>query len=537
VKITFVALGSEQLGVSQLSAICKRDGHQVGLAFSAALFDDRSNLKIPWLAKIFDDKKDVLKAIVHQRPDVLAFPCLTGTYRWMLEVAADAKQLLPGVKTIFGGVHVSAVPDRVMNNAQVDYAVVGEGDEAIPAILNAIQKKDYITPIPNTRFRKSDGTIIKGVQQGFYQDLDALPFFDKQIWEDHIRIGDLYLTMASRGCPYKCSFCFNNFYHKLPEEKVKGNKYVRQRSVDHVIHELTWAKKRYDLKYVDFQDDIFTVNKPWIKEFTDRYKKEINKPFQCLVHPKYFDEDIARWMADAGCEWIQMGIQTMDDKFKHENLRRYEDSNHIEEALEAMHKFGIFPKTDHMLGLPGEPLGSQETALKLYKKHTPNRIQVFWTSFLPGTELMQQGINTGIISLEQANRLEEGTDFYFFRNEDNINNPELVRIYQNYELVYKMLPALPNWLKKRITQQSVNFIPKGIKRLVIALFDIYAGFRHSNPEFIAYRNYYLSNIMSFILRKVGVRAPKATRPMDNLVNLKPYNELCENQLLKTLNSQ
>jgi anaerobic magnesium-protoporphyrin IX monomethyl ester cyclase len=453
--------------------------------------------------------------LLRQQPDVLAFSCLTGTYRWMLDVAADAKQILPGVKTVFGGVHISAVPDRVLNNPQVDYVVVGEGDIAFPAILKAIEKCDFITPIPNTRFRKYDGSIVRGIQQGFYQNLDELPFFDKVIWEDHIRIGDLYLTMASRGCPYKCTFCFNNFFYKLPEEKHAGsNKYVRQRSVDHVMLELKWANKRYDLKCIDFQDDVFTVNKPWIKEFTERYKKEIKKPFQCLIHPKYFDEDIARWMADAGCEWIQMGIQTMDEKFKHENLRRYEDSDHIEKALEWMHKYKMLPKTDHMLGLPGEPIGSQETALKLYHKHTPKRIQVFWTSFLPGTELLQQGINEGIVSEEQAERLNEGVDFYFFRNEDNINNPELVRTYQNYELIYKMLPALPNWLKYKLTPSSVNFVPKGIKRLLIALFDIYTGFRHSNPEFAAYRNYYLFHIYAFILRKIGLKAPKATKPKD-----------------------
>ena len=515
-KVTFVVLGSEQLGVGQLSSILKKQGHQVGLAFSASLFDDRFNLQIPSIAKIFDDRKYVLQAIQQQQPDVIAFSCITSTYRWMLEVAADAKKMFPDVKTVFGGVHVSAVPDVVMKNQHIDYAVVGEGDVALPAILKAIEKKDFSTPIPNTRFRSKDGTIVRGLQQGFYQNLDDLPFVDKVIWEDHIIIGDLYLTMASRGCPYKCSFCFNNFFHKLPEEKVKGNKYVRQRSVDHMMAELNWAKKRYDIKYVDFQDDVFTVSKPWIKEFSIRYKKEIKKPFQCLIHPKYFDDDIAKWMADAGCEWIQMGIQTMDDKFKHENLRRYEDANHIEEALEAMHKYGMYPKTDHMLGLPGEPIGSQETALKLYKKHTTNRIQVFWTSFLPGTELMQQGIDNGILNEEQAMKLNEGLDFYFFRNEDNINNPELVRAYQNYELAYKMLPALPNFLKKRITAQSVDFIPKKAKRLLIGLFDMFVGFKHSNPEFAAYRNHYIFHLYSFFKRKLGLGAAKATKAKNNV---------------------
>src|SRR5688572_24488247 len=97
-KVTFVVLGSEQLAISQLSAIAKRDGHSVGVAFSASLFNDRFNLEIPSLSKIFDDRGNVLQAIRDQKPDVLAFSCLTSTYQWSLGIAREAKEIFPGVK-------------------------------------------------------------------------------------------------------------------------------------------------------------------------------------------------------------------------------------------------------------------------------------------------------------------------------------------------------------------------------------------------------------------------------------------------------
>ena len=178
-KITFVALGAEQLGISQLSAIAKRDGHEVDIAYSASLFNDRFYLEIPSLAKLFDDRNEVLQAIKDQKPDVLAFSCLTSTYQWMLGIAADAKEVFPDMKTIFGGVHISAVPDRVIQKPQVDYVVSGEGDLAFPLILDAIARGGATSPIPNTRFKTASGEVIRGVQQGFIQDLDALPHFDK----------------------------------------------------------------------------------------------------------------------------------------------------------------------------------------------------------------------------------------------------------------------------------------------------------------------------------------------------------------------
>lgn len=528
-KVTFVVLGSEQLAISQLSAIAKRDGHKVDIAFSASLFNDRYNLEFPTIAKIFDDKQEVINAIKKQQPDVLAFSCLTSTYQWMLEIARESKTMLPNVKTIFGGVHISAVPDRVILKPEVDYVVVGEGDVAFSLILDAVAHGNNDSPIPNTRFKTLDGNIIQGPQVGFIQDLDALPHYDKVIWEDHIRIGDLYLTMASRGCPYTCSFCFNNFFAKLPDEK--RGKYVRQRSVDHVMEELNWAKKRYDIKCVDFQDDVFTVNKSWIKEFTERYKKEINLPFQCLIHPKYFDDDIARWLSEAGCTWIQMGIQTMDEKFKHEHLRRYEHSDHIVSSLESMARYGIKAKVDHMLGLPGEPIGSQETALKLYSEHSPKRIQTFWTCFLPGTDLMKQGIELNLINEEQAERLNEGIDFYFFRNEDNINNPELVKTYQSYEMLYKMMPVLPGFLKQWLKPNHVAWIPKLFARLIATVFDLIAGFRYGNPEINAYAKHYIFHIYLFARKKMGFGSIKATKPKTAEIKPMQTNPRVEEQNL------
>jgi len=402
-RITFVAIGWEQLSIGLLSALAQREGHEVGLAFSVALFNDRYNLSLPALAPFFDDQKGVLETIRKQRPDVLVFSPLTGTYQWMLSIAEEAKKLLPDVQVLFGGVHASAVPERVMNQPQVDYVCVGEGDVAFPLILKDIERGSPPCPIPNTRFRLPDGRIIKGEQAGFIQDLDSLPFFDKTLWENHMNLGDLYFTMASRGCPYRCTFCFNSFYAHLPREGHAG-KYVRQRGVEHMMSELRLAKQRYKLRVIEFEDDVFTVNKKWLKEFLAQYKKEINVPFQCLTHPQYMDDETARWLADAGCRYIQMGIQTMDDEFKHQTIKRYENSDQVHRALEAMKKHKIHAKLDHMFGLPGEPEAAQEAARQLYIQYPPYRIQTFWTNYLPGTELTRQAREKGLLSVQELDQ-------------------------------------------------------------------------------------------------------------------------------------
>lgn len=501
-KIVFAAIGSEQLAISLLSGIAKRRGHDVSLAYTPSLFHDRWNLEIPTLGKFFDETDVIVESIIDNKPDILAFSVLTATYQWALEVARKSKERLPHLKTIFGGVHVSAVPDRVIKKPEVDFLVIGEGELAFSEILEAVETMDYTRAISNTWYKKQSGEIVKGVQRSFNQNLDDLPAFDKVIWEKHIRVEDKYMTMASRGCPYRCSFCFNNFFARLPEEK--GGKYVRLRSVDHMMNELLWAKKRYkQIKLIDFQDDVFTVDKKWLKEFLYRYKEEIQIPFQCLTHPKYLDEETARWLSEAGCRWIQMGVQSMDEDFKKHNLQRFERSDQIVEACRVMQKYGIKAKLDHMFGLPDEPLSAQEKALSLYSDYTPQRIQTFWTCYLPGTDLMKEGLAKGIVTPEEAERLYEGVDFYFYRNDENIKNPEMVKIYKQYEFIYKILPLLPGFIRKKIKPANVKWIPEFIRIPVAFFCDLGTGFMFGNPDFLCYAKHYLAHIQKFFGKKLS----------------------------------
>jgi radical SAM superfamily enzyme YgiQ (UPF0313 family) len=515
-KITFVGLGTEQLGISQMSAIAKKEGYDVGLAFSASLFHDRFNLEFPSIAPYFDDTKNVIAAIKEQQPDILAFSALTSTYQWMLSVARTAKEINPNIKTVFGGVHPSAVPNMVITRPEVDFVVVGEGDVAFPEIMHMVKSGDYSKPIFNTRFKDNNGKVIIGLQKGFIQDLDSLPFFDKTIWEDHVRLGDLYLTMASRGCPYRCTFCFNNFVAKLPEEK--SGKYVRLRSVDHVIEELKIAKRRYKIHKIDFQDDVFATSKKWLKEFSEKYKKEIGIPYNILTHPKYMSEDVAILLKESGCEWIQMGVQSMDEGFKKDNLMRYEKSDDISHALDLMYKYGMHAKVDHMFGLPDEPISAQENARILYANHHPKRVQTFWTCYLPGTDMMKEAEEKGVITAEQARKINEGEDFYFFRNTENVKDYELMDKYKAYEVIFRILPAIPENFRIKLTIEKVERIPKFLIRPMSIMADVITGFKQRNPEFSAYALHNFYHLYKFFLQKIGIKANPATKVIDRKVD-------------------
>jgi len=481
----------------------------VSLAFSYSLFNDHYNLCFPSIAPFFDDTDDVIQKIKDVRPDVVAFSALTCTYQWNIKIAEAVKKMNPNTVVIFGGVHPSAVPERVLSKECIDAVCVGEGDNSLPTLLKELAEKksfEALSPIPNLRFKGANGQIVIGPKAPFVHDLDALPFLDKDIWDPYIRIGDLYYTMASRGCPFRCTFCFNNFFAKLPG--AGGGKYVRQRSVDHMIAELVAANKKFKLKLIDFEDDIFTVNKAWLKEFLPRFKKEVNVPFQCLTHPKYMDDEVAKWLKEAGCSWVQMGIQSLDEEYKVNELKRYEKSNHIEIAMEAMLKNGINPKIDHMLALPGEPPEAQEKARVVYARYTPARIQTFWTQFLPGTEMMAQVEKSGIINAEEANSINEGIFFDIYRAHNRWLSKDQVRMFHSYQALFKIMTFTPKFLRAKLRAWMFSWMPHNALSMFTFMADLIIGFIRGNPDHFSYSKHYIYYTLPQFIRAVRRRWSK-----------------------------
>ncbi len=453
-KVVFVAIGQEQLGISMLSAILRRAGHETALVFDPALFHDRYYFDIPVLRDLFNRDRAVIEQAVAEKPDLLAFSVLTPTYTWCLNIAREVKART-GVPVIFGGVHPSAAPAVCLENDEVDYVCVGEGEEAILRLCDALPTEDTRPrhPIPNLWWRDHTGQIVRGPAAGFIQDLDSLPYWDKSLWEDAQRMEDNYLTMTSRGCPYRCTFCFNNFFAKLPGKG--GGKYVRQRSVDNCLGELVTMKARYAYRHVDFTDDIFTLDKEWLRRFLDGYKREIGVPFTCLVHPRFIDADMARWIKDAGCDRIQMGIQSADPEYKRKQLLRMEKDVDLDGALRAMAEVGLPMKLDHILGLPGEPERAQELARELYVKFTPTRVNTYWLTHLPGIELTRDAARKGLITEDDVARIERGKTRLFHHLDNWSADDPKFQFYQRYDVLFRALPLLPGWLRKHVRAEHV----------------------------------------------------------------------------------
>ena len=233
-----------------------------------------------------------------------------------------------------------------------------------------------------------------------------------------------YEVIASRGCPFTCSYCCCINLHRLFQGT--GTKYVRTRSVQSVMEELKIAKRACKkLVFVHFYDEIFPNTPGWVDEFVVEYKKHIDLPFTIWSHPKMVDPEMLRKLKAVGLTEVIMGIQSGSPHIRKDVFHRYESNEDIIEATRVIHDAGVFwASYDFMLRHPFETIDTlKETYFLVKKMHGPFELQLHGLNFLPGTDIVQMAIDQGYLTAEEMDKImyapmEEQFGAYWHRGND-----------------------------------------------------------------------------------------------------------------------
>jgi anaerobic magnesium-protoporphyrin IX monomethyl ester cyclase len=401
-KVGFISPGWENIGIEYLSACLKIKGIHTRLFFDPILFNESGFLDNKLLSNIFSYKNNILKEIIGYQPDLICFSVITDNYKWACKWSFDIKNHI-SVPILFGGIHPTSVPERVISNPLVDYVCIGEGEEAIVEIVEALKHKKPIGKIQNIYF-KADGKIIKNDIRPLISDLNKLPFPDKELFYSALPIfQEGYAILTSRGCLFSCNYCNNNIL-----KKIYGPSIFRRRNIENVIEELKQAKKEYKPKYICFFDDFFNAEKAWLKDFLVKYKQEINLPFNCYLYPDYVDENSVSEMKKAGCYRVELGLQIIDENKRTAVLGRNSSNKAIAYAIDLFKKSKIYVVCDTILGFPDENESDLINLAYFYNSHPPDHIETFWLRLYPKTEMTIWALENGYIDQKRNENIEEG---------------------------------------------------------------------------------------------------------------------------------
>ncbi len=461
-RITFVYRAVESFGLEYLSAVLKQRGHQVTLVFDPDLFGPDHYLYHPGLRRRFDHTSRVVAGIVTSAPDLVGFSVPTVYYRWALEVARQVKAR-SSVPVIFGGIHPTSVPETVLANPQVDYVLVGEGDEALTELAEDIARGGTGAGIRNV-WRKEDGHIVPQPLRPLIADLDALPRPDKELFERVLPFSYLYKTAAGRGCPYTCSFCCHAVLKRLyPQERH----YARRRSPARVLAELQWAKERYAFRVAHFDDDVLTADRDWLRELLDGYRRHIGVPFSCVAHPLCLDEERARLLRAAGCFLIELGVQTVNERVRREVLNRHESNAAITNAFAACERVGLPFQVDHIFGFPGEAAEDYPAALAFYAPwRRLARIECFDLAYHPETPIVAQEV---ALTAERQESIRSGGEAMYFLG-GSVADAAVQKRAKQYRLLFKLLTVLPvRWRTSPLLLRLAAYLPAAAATVCEAL--------------------------------------------------------------------
>lgn len=464
-KIVFICgtdINFSVLGVEYISSVLKRHGYKVELLVDPIHSSDN---KISYI------EKENLKKLKELKPNLIGFSTVSAHYQWALKMARLIKKEM-GAPIIFGGAHVTATPESVIENNVVDMVCVGEGEEAILELVGSLQKKEDRRDINNIWFKR-DGKVFKNEVRPLLQNLDSLPFPDKDLFIQKLGTACVsrYFIMATRGCAFACTYCFNNSYKKLYRGK---GKHVRKRSVDNVISELIQAKERYPIKRVCFEDDHLTENTQWLEELAEKYKKYINIPFYTNGHVRFMDERRAVLLKEMGCCLYHFGLQTGSEHLRNTVLKRNESNEEVKEIAKVFTRIGLRFSVDLIFNLPFETNEHLVETVNFMNELRPSLINTYTLYFFPGTEIIQQAKETGMVDEEIIEKINQGT----YGN--SINPPPAKRSYRKFYMILTLMPILPQRVVCHLFNSKICFaflemIPIPIQRLLKMIVHIKAG--------------------------------------------------------------
>ena len=390
-------------GIAHLSAILRRAGHKVALW---QLCEDIAPLPSE---KNFSDR------LRQENPDIIGFSVVTNQWSYAKKLAVWAREATDA-PLVCGGIHVMAATEQVLRSGVFDYIMRGEAEDALAEFVDKLSRGHDITGIANLGFMQNGEPRLNPLRP--LPDLATLPFKDYEIF-DFQKIIDAKNgwvgLMASRGCPFSCTYCFNHqfvsHYRKDLACSFKGLNYIRHFPVEQMMKEIKYLLAHYrNIRMFILDDDLFTFYRRYVRQFCESYRKISPLPFVVNGHVGFFDKIRARWLADAHCKIVKFGVESGSDRIRRRILQRRMKNEKIITTIETARQFGLHSSVFLMIGLPGETHDDLMATIELMARAQPGRYR--WSFFFPfpGTKAYDIARDGDYIDFEKMGRLENFTD-------------------------------------------------------------------------------------------------------------------------------
>jgi len=289
----------------------------------------------------------------HHRFDVIGYSTIGGYYQYakLLKIAEAVNRSKQRPLFVLGGHGPSPEPEYFLKKTGADVVVIGEGEETFIELLSAVAANHSLAGVRGIAFREGEKVVINDRRE-LISEIDSIPFpaFDmfpieyyRLLRMPHATSTDLVMPVLSgRGCTFTCNFCY------------RMDKGFRPRSDEAIIEEISLLKRDYGITYIAFADELLMSSVARTERLCNKIiDQQLNIKWDCNGRLNYARPDLLRLMKDAGCVFINYGIEAFDDQIL-KNMNKALTTRQIVKGVEATLDSGISPGLNIIFGNIGE---------------------------------------------------------------------------------------------------------------------------------------------------------------------------------------
>lgn len=398
------------LGIAYLGAYLERAGYEVMLHDSLIEGFDHAEVVYEDFIRYGSTDAQIREAISKFQPDVVGISCLfTIQAKSSYRICQIIKDLDPGIVTVMGGAHPSAMTEEVMAQGTVDFVIPAEGEMTFHQLLKALESGDDLDKVPGIVFNR-DGKMFRTQPGEFLMELDKLPFPARHLLPMHeyfakdrphgtaTRYKRSTPIMTSRGCPAKCTFCS---IHTVWGREFRG------RSGQNVLDELKLLVDQYQIKEIQIEDDNLTYSKPRAHEVLDKIiEADLGLSFTTPngIAAWVLDKPLLEKLRKAGFYRLTIAVESGNQQVLHDIVKKPLQLKKVEEVVAMSKDLGFELDTFFVVGFPGETKEQIQDTFNFANKLNVDNAKFFIATPYPGTELYQTAKDNGF--------LNEGFDFH-----------------------------------------------------------------------------------------------------------------------------
>ena len=354
--------------------------------------------------------------------DVVGVGVIGGYYQYrkLLEISAAINCVPDRPRYVIGGSGPSPEPELFLRKTGADFAVVGEGEVTMVELLAALEQNRDPADVRGIVYQR-DGEFVRTPERESIADIESIPY---PAWDlfpmdyyallrmPHTTNRDRVLpVLGARGCPYKCTFC------------SRIDKGVRMRGAASIVREIRLLQEKYGATYIAFMDELLMCSRQRMRALCEAMlDAKLNIKWCCTGRLNIVTPDVLTLMKEAGCVFVNYGIEAMDDGVL-KAMRKSLTCEQVITGIEATLAAGLSPGYNIIFGNLGdtaETLRKGVEFLLKYDDHAQLRTIRPVTPY-PGSELYGLALERGL--------LEGPEDFYEckHRNSDllSVNFTEL----------------------------------------------------------------------------------------------------------------